>query len=163
MGDPVSERENQTPVQPDAAEPADSSNAAPNDSPHTIEIQLRGLPGSSSETALQFQQLVQTFVDDISQEVSRMEEGNRADGEAEPAGTASVVLQSYQLIKRPPVPAPRRPSRFTWTVRLVQPITGLATGIMLTLLHSAWQASLCTASALLFLMTTGMLLRGEVR
>jgi hypothetical protein len=142
---------------------AKADNGTVDESRHTIKVDLPPLPGLSSEMALQFQQIVQTFVDDISQEVARIEEGNRAGGEAQPGSSASTILQAYQLVKRPPVSAPRQASKFTWTVRVVQPISALGTGIMLTLLHSAWQASLCTACALLFLMTTGMLLRGEVR
>jgi hypothetical protein len=163
----VSERENETkppefPANADQPVAGRVGETVP-ESRHTISVALPELPGMSSETALQFQQVVQAFVDDISQEVSRFVEGNRASSDAEPASSASTILQAYQLVKRPPVPAPRRASKFTWTVRIIQPISGLGTGIMLTLLHSAWQASLCTACALLFLMTTGMLLRGEVR
>ena len=159
----MSDRENRRQVEPPDVTGDRAENGTVDEPRQIIKVELPQLPGLSSETALQFQQIVQTFVDDISQEVSRIEEGNRAGGETQPVSSASTILQAYQLVKRPPVAAPRQTSKFTWTVRLVQPISGLGTGIMLTLLHSAWQASLCTACALLFLMTTGMLLRGEVR
>ncbi|MFE3290573.1 hypothetical protein [Rhodococcus sp. NPDC059234] len=129
--------------------------------PRDLQIQVTGLPGLSGPAAVRLSELIQSFADEVAREASRIEEGERAREQDDPEVTATIVHEAYRVVRRPRSETRRSTSKIELAIKFLQASAGVLSGAMLTLLHSYWQVAICTASVLIFLITTLWIFRGN--
>ncbi len=118
-----------------------------------VDVRLSGLTGVSRSAEARLRALLQQFADEVAREASRLEEGERLRVTDAPELTARMVEEAYQAVKRPRT-TPAAPTRQDRGITAGHSVSGLLSGVMLTMMHSYWQVSLATASALVFAWTT---------